>query len=126
MFIVAIALGGMAGAILRYLMSGLIQKISHSAIFPFGTIAVNLLGCLLIGLLGGFFETRETLPPALRAFLMIGLLGSFTTFSTFEYETLHLLRNSEFIYAALNVTLQLVAGLILVFLGYFISTHTRL
>ena len=126
MFIIAIALGGMTGAILRYLMSGWIQKISQSAVFPFGTITVNLLGCLFIGLLGGFFETRETLPPALRAFLMIGLLGSFTTFSTFEYETLHLLRNSEFIYAALNVTLQLVAGLILVFLGYFISTHTRL
>jgi len=126
MFIVAIALGGMVGAVLRYLMSGWIQKISHSAAFPFGTVSVNLLGCLLIGLLGGFFETREALPPALRAFLMIGLLGSFTTFSTFEYETLHLLRDSEFIYAALNLTIQLIAGLVLVFIGYFISTHTRL
>jgi CrcB protein len=125
LIVLAVGLGGMFGSMMRYLASSWIQKLSHSTVFPFGTMAVNIIGCLIIGLLGGFFEAKEAFSPALRAFLMVGILGGFTTFSSFEYETLHLLRNSEIFYAALNVTVQLISGLIFVFLGYYISTNVR-
>jgi len=123
--IFAVGLGGMLGSVMRYLISGWMQKISHSSVFPFGTMTVNIIGCLAIGLLGGFFETKEALTPALRAFIMIGILGGFTTFSSFEYETLHLLRSSEFFYAVINIIAQISIGLIFVFLGYFITTNAR-
>jgi fluoride exporter len=123
--LIAVGLGGMLGSVMRYLFSGWFQTLSKSETFPVGTIGVNILGCFVIGILGGYSETLEALSPELRAFLMIGLLGGFTTFSTFEYETLHLLRNSQFLYASLNVVIQLFIGLMAVWAGYFLSTQTR-
>ena len=123
--LIAIGLGGMVGSIMRYLFSGWFQTLSKSDIFPAGTLSVNILGCLIIGILGGYSETMEAFSPELRAFLMIGLLGGFTTFSSFEFETLNLLRNSQFLYAALNVSIQVFIGLMAVWAGYFLSTQTR-
>lgn len=123
--LIVIGVGGMVGAILRFLLSGLIQNLSKNDSFPLGTLGVNVLGCFIIGILGGYSETLNAFSPELRAFLMIGLLGSFTTFSSFELETFNLLRNSQFLYAALNVGLQFIVGLIAVVAGYYLSTQTR-
>jgi len=85
--------------------------------FPFGTLVVNVLGCLLIGLLHGVAETKQIISPELRLFLMIGLLGGFTTFSTFGYETLALMHDAEIFRAVGNVILQILMGLIAVWVG---------
>ena len=123
--LIAIGLGGMFGSIMRYLCSGWFQTWSKSETFPVGTLGVNILGCFIIGVLGGYSESLEAFSPELRAFLMIGLLGGFTTFSTFEYETMHLMRNSQFLYASLNVMIQLFVGFIAVWAGYFLSIKAR-
>lgn len=85
--------------------------------FPLGTLAVNVVGCLLIGVLHGLAETRQIISPELRLLLMIGMIGGFTTFSTFGYETLALLRDAEVFRAMANVTVQVLFGLIAVWLG---------
>lgn len=85
--------------------------------FPLGTLAVNILGCLLIGVLNGLAETRQVIGPELRLFLMIGMLGGFTTFSTFGYETLALIRDADLVQAMGNVMAQVFFGLIAVWLG---------
>jgi len=106
-----IGLGGFAGAILRYGISGTIQSASKSISFPFGTLGVNVIGCFFIGLLSYLVETRGLFTPETRLFLMIGLLGSLTTFSTFGNETFQLMRDSAFILAAANIGAQVFAGL---------------
>ena len=90
--------------------------------FPFGTLAVNLLGCLLIGLGAGLADARQAFTPEARLFVFVGLLGGFTTFSSFGYETIALLRDHELLRAGLNVGLNVFAGLALVWLGYALTT----
>ena len=90
MKLLAVAIGGAAGAALRYLVSTPIQA-RGSGTFPLGTLAVNLCGCALVGFLSGWFEVI-VLPPALRSLVLVGLLGAFTTYSTYALETVHLLR----------------------------------
>ncbi len=116
-----IGLGGFTGAILRYLISGLVQHKSGSIIFPFGTMAVNLLGCFFIGALTLLIETRSLFSMEVRGFLLIGLLGAFTTFSTFGNETLSLVRDGRIDLAALNAGVQVIAGLLMVWLGRIIA-----
>jgi len=116
-----IGLGGFIGAIGRYTISGWIQRIFKSTWYPIGTLGVNCLGCLLIGLLGGLVENRELLRPGTRLFLLVGLLGAFTTFSTFGYETYSLIRSGQFIMAGGNIVAQVLIGLFAVWLGYTIS-----
>lgn len=112
-----IGAGGFVGAILRYLVSGWVQNRSDLMLFPIGTMAVNLIGCFLIGLLTMLVEVRAALSVELRSFLLIGLLGAFTTFSTFGNETLNLIREGRFDLAALNSVVQVVVGLAMVWLG---------
>ncbi len=119
--IILVGLGGFIGASLRYLVSGWIQELSKSAWFPFGTLAVNVIGCLLIGLLGGWADNLELFKPATRLIVLIGMLGGFTTYSTFGYETMALIRDREMLYAFANVTLHLVLGFGGVWLGYTLS-----
>ncbi len=109
--------GGFTGAVLRYLVSGWVQFRSGSILFPFGTMAVNLIGCLVIGLLTFLVENRSMFSPEMRSFLLIGLLGAFTTFSTFGNETLALIRDSRLDLAAVNVIVQVTAGVGMVWLG---------
>jgi CrcB protein len=90
--------------------------------FPFGTLVVNLVGCFAIGVLGGLAETRHLFAPEFRMFVFIGVLGGFTTLSTLGYETYALMRNSEYLLAGLNVGLQVIGGLTLVWLGWVLST----
>ncbi|HZD41496.1 MAG TPA: fluoride efflux transporter CrcB [Terriglobales bacterium] len=114
--------GGFFGALARYGLAGMVQRTLPLSIFPYGTLAVNLLGCFAIGVLSGLAEGRQLLGPELRAFLLIGLLGAFTTFSTFSYETFAMLRDGEYVPALANLTVHLVAGLVLVWLGYSLTT----
>ena len=116
MKLLLIALGGSTGALLRYLMSGWAQQLTTSA-FPLGTLTVNLCGCLVIGFLGALGTSPLIVREELRIPLLVGLVGSFTTFSTFGFETLALLEDGEWGPALLNLTLSNGGGLAAVFVG---------
>ncbi len=109
--------GGMIGSVLRYWVGSAVQG-RLSPAFPYGTLAVNLLGCAAIGALGAWMSARETPPTELRLFVAVGILGGFTTFSAFGWETFALLREGAPQRAFANVALQLVLGLAAVWGGY--------
>ncbi len=113
-----IGTGGFIGSILRYLVGGYAQQLSKSIQFPFGTLTVNLVGCLLIGFLAELADQRGVIPAEIRSFLIIGLLGGFTTFSAFGNETMNLLRDGELWLAGWNIVGHTILGLIAVWLGY--------
>ncbi len=112
-----IGAGGFVGAVLRYLVSGWVQYRSGSIIFPFGTMAVNMIGCLVIGFLTYLVEARSLFSPEIRSFVLVGLLGAFTTFSTFGNETLGLIRDSRLDLAAINAGMQVSVGVFMVWIG---------
>ena len=112
-----IAVGGALGSILRYAMQGWVQRLTAST-FPLGTFAVNVLGCLLIGLVSGFFAGPQLVREEYRIGLTIGVLGGFTTFSTFGLETFNLANDGEFRLALLNMLLSCVVGFAAVWIGY--------
>jgi CrcB protein len=101
-------IGGFVGSALRYAIAGFIQNSSGSIRFPFGTLAVNLLGCLAIGSLSQLAESRGLFTADTRVLVFIGVLGGFTTFSAFGNETINLWRESENALAAANVAAHLV------------------
>jgi CrcB protein len=105
-------IGGFLGSALRYAATGLVQDWSGSIRFPFGTLAVNILGCLLIGFLSQLAETRGSFTAEARMLIFIGVLGGFTTFSAFGNETINLWRDGENALAIANV-----AGHVLLCLG---------
>ena len=119
---VAVGSGGFLGALARYGLSGLVHRQVPLATFPYGTLAVNLLGCLVIGVLAGLAESRQLFGPEFRTFALIGILGGFTTFSTFGYETFAMLRDDEHLRAAANIGMHVILGLALVWLGYVLTT----
>ncbi len=112
-----VALGGGIGALLRYLLSGIIQKQSAS-LFPYGTLAVNLIGALLIGFLWELFQ-NITVSANIRVFIFMGILGAFTTFSTFSLEIFNLLKDRQYMTALINALVNNVFCIILVFAGSF-------
>ncbi len=115
-----IGIGGFIGSVSRYYIARFVQTTSFSS-FPFGTLTVNLIGCLLIGLVYGFSEKGLLINPDLRLFLTVGILGGFTTFSTFSTESFFLLRDGQIIwflsYSAASVAFSIFA----VFAGFLIS-----
>lgn len=113
-----VGLGGFAGSILRFAVSGLVQRFDPSGSFPYGTLAVNALGCLAIGIFAGPAETRQVFGPELRSFMFLGLLGGFTTFSTFGYETHALLRDGDGLKAGANALGSVALCLVLAWLGH--------
>ncbi len=115
--IVIIGLGGFVGAILRFLVSGFVQTATSSVHFPYGTLSVNMIGCFCIGFFAYLAESRGILGTDARMFLLVGLLGSFTTFSTFSFETMNLLRDARYLAAGINVSSQVIIGLACVWLG---------
>ncbi len=119
--ILSVGLGGFIGATLRYATSGLVNRFTTQAQFPYGTFVVNMLGCLLIGLLAGLADSRDLFNTTSRAFVFTGMLGAFTTFSTFSYETMGLFQNGQTSPALTNMGLQLVLGLIAVWGGIQLS-----
>jgi len=114
----AVGTGGFIGALARYGLGGFVHRQFPYTTFPIGTLTVNLAGCLLIGILAGLAEPRQLFGPEARAFVLIGILGGFTTFSTSGFETFALLRDGEYLRAAANIGFNGVFGLILVWLGY--------
>ena len=109
--------GGFVGAMLRYWIAGVVQRWS-GGVFPHGTLVVNVLGCLLMGIVMGLVEYRQLFGPHARLVLTVGILGGFTTFSTFGYETFALLRDNEYVPALANVVLNVVACTAAVALGW--------
>lgn len=110
--------GGFIGSVLRFIISGWAYRVSVAGVFPYGTLAVNVIGCLLIGFLGGLAESRQAMEPAQRLFLMVGVLGGFTTFSAFAADTLGLVQDAQVFRALLNIGLQVTLGLAAAYVGY--------
>lgn len=117
-----VGLGGFVGALCRYALSGAVHRGLPQTTFPVGTLVVNLAGCLLIGYLAGLADSRQLFAPEFRLFAFIGVLGGFTTFSTFGYETVALARDAGYAQAAANVGLHVVLGLTLVWLAYGLAS----
>ena len=112
-----IGIGGAIGAIGRYALQGLVYQFTGTG-FPYGTLAVNVIGCFLIGVFMELSENRFYIDPQIRIFITVGILGGFTTFSTFGYETFSLLRDGEFMRASFNVINSVLIGLAVVWLGF--------
>ena len=115
-----IGAGSFLGGVLRFLASRFIQNTTHSA-FPYGTLVINVVGCLLIGFLYGISVRENILNPEWRMFLTVGFCGGFTTFSTFINENVALLRDGDFFHFAFYTGLSIFLGLIAVFLGNYIT-----
>tara|TARA_B100000579_G_scaffold417908_1_gene414936 strand:+ start:10574 stop:10954 length:381 start_codon:yes stop_codon:yes gene_type:complete len=114
--ILLVSLGGALGATLRFTISPQIDKLFNSN-FPFGIFVVNIIGCFFIGLLISLFENKLMLSENLKIFLIIGFLGSLTTFSTFALDNFNLLNQRNFYFLFLNLILTNFVGLVMVFLG---------
>lgn len=112
-----VGLGGFIGALLRYSVGNYVQQVAAPSGFPYGTLVVNVVGCLVIGALGSVGELRDVFTPETRALVFVGLLGAFTTFSSFSYDTLKLFQDSGMSSMVANVGLQLVLGLSAVWAG---------
>jgi CrcB protein len=109
-----VALGGAVGSVARFKLGGFVLHHSEGWNFPASTFSVNVLGCLVIGVLAGLAEHHDLFSPSLRLLLFTGLLGGFTTFSAFGYETVFLLRRGLFAVAIGYVLLSVVCGLVAV------------
>jgi fluoride exporter len=116
----AVFIGGGIGATVRYYLSGAVYEFLPSN-FPYGNLVVNVLGCFIIGFLMVIFEERFITDPRLRLFLTIGILGGFTTFSSFSYETVALLRDAEVLRACINVIASVFGCLGATIAGIFIG-----
>lgn len=115
--VLIVGLGGFIGSALRYLVGGWAQGLSKSLDFPYGTLTVNLIGCFVIGFLGELAEARGIFTSETRLLIFIGLLGGFTTFSSFGNDTLNLARSGQMLNALTNVAVNIIFGLLLVWLG---------
>jgi CrcB protein len=115
--ILFVGLGGCVGAIARFLIGNYLQGLTRTTLFPYGTLAVNLIGCLLIGFLFYLPPLHKTFDTELRLLLITGLLGGFTTFSAFGNESLQLIQHQQGLRAAVYIGTSLVFGLGAVWLG---------
>ena len=115
--ILLVALGGALGSVARFKLSGYILHHTIGWKFPAGTFTVNVVGCLVAGVLAGLAEKHDLLSADTRLFLFTGILGGFTTFSAFGMETMFLVRRGELLVAGANIVLSVVAGLLALWLG---------
>lgn len=118
--VLVVALGGGLGAAMRYLLSGAVYRVMGTD-FPYGTLAVNVLGSLFLGWLMETTEYSAAAGPTLRLFLGVGLCGGFTTFSTFSYETMRLLSDGGYAAAMLNIAASVIVCVLGVYLGMLIA-----
>ncbi|HNV85898.1 MAG TPA: fluoride efflux transporter CrcB [Candidatus Omnitrophota bacterium] len=118
--ILAIAIGSLTGGFARYYLAGAAYRVFGTS-FPYGTFAVNLLGCFLIGLLSCLAEKKFLVGPEMKLLLMIGFCGAFTTFSTFMLETSNLMKDGETLRAFLNVLFSVAGGFLLFRLGVLLG-----
>lgn len=112
-----IGTGGFLGSISRYLLQDMVMKKIPSA-FPFGTFLVNVSGCFLIGLIYGLSVKSRIMTEEMRFLLATGFCGGFTTFSTFSYESLALLKEGNYLYCSLYIFLSILTGILATFAGY--------
>ena len=117
-----LAAGGAIGTITRYLVSGSTSRLLQATVFPWGTLAVNLSGSFIIGLLAGCYEAN-LVSQGMRTFLFIGILGGYTTFSAFSLETFSLVRAGEIRYALINLAASNLGGIALAFGGFLLSQY---
>lgn len=116
--ILLVGLGGFLGSIARYKLGGLVLHLTAQGRFPYGTFMVNVLGCLLIGVLMSVAERYDVLSPDSRLFLVVGLLGGFTTFSAFGLEAMQLIRRGDLGVAVLYAGASVMLGIAAVWLGF--------
>lgn len=116
-----VGVGGFIGSILRFVLTGLIQEWTRREDVPIGTLVVNLVGCLFVGVISQLAETRGAFSPETRALVVVGVLGGFTTFSAFGNETIMLWRNKESLLAFSNVATHVVVGLGMVCAGRWLA-----
>lgn len=116
--LLVVGAGGCLGAMARYALTGLAQRLLGSG-FPYGTLLVNVLGCLVLGSILSLAEYRQMFSMNARLFLTMGIMGGLTTFSTFGYETFALLRDEEYALAVANITANVVVGIAAVMAGWF-------
>ena len=119
--ILLVGLGGFVGATLRYISGLLVGRFTAETPFPYETFVVNMLGCLLIGFLAGLADTRDLFTETSRVFVFTGLLGAFTTFSTFSHDTVGLFQDGHPSQALLNLGVQIFLGLVAVWGGLQIA-----
>jgi fluoride exporter len=119
--VLQVSAGGFVGSILRYLIGGWIQSSVSGATFPYGTLAVNVTGCLVIGFISQLVETQGAFGPGTRAFLVVGVLGGYTTFSAFGNESVNLLRDGQRLAGGLNIGATLVLAIGAVWLGRLVA-----
>jgi CrcB protein len=115
-----VAFGSGIGGALRYFISDIVYKYSPS-LFPYGTLAVNILGSFLLGFILFYLDAVKLISTEMRLFLTVGLCGGLTTFSTFSYETVNLIQDSEFLLAGSNILLNVIITILVVMLAAFIS-----
>jgi fluoride exporter len=115
-----VALGGAIGSACRCLLDGAVYRVMP-ATFPYGTFVVNVIGCLVFGVLIGAAENRLAVGTLARSFVLIGILGGFTTFSSFTFETLGLARTGDWWAALINAVGQVVAGLVAMWAGIVLT-----
>src|SRR5262245_10669326 len=118
--LIALALAGGIGTLARYWLNGLAQRIVRET-FPCGTLAVNVVGCFLIGLVMHLVRQGQAMSPDARTFVIVGLLGGFTTFSAFGYETFDLIRDGSILHAGTNAAGNLLLGIGAVWLGTMVG-----
>ena len=111
--------GGALGTLLRYLISGIPHRYTDT-VFPWGTLLVNVSGAFLIGLIWGVFEERG-ISPHIRTFIFIGILGGYTTFSTFALESMNLFKEGAIKLAFVNILANNLLSIVLVFGGFFLA-----
>jgi CrcB protein len=121
--VLLVALGGALGSVARWLVSGWVQRLAPSSTFPWGTFAVNAAGSFAIGLLMVLALERALISPATRVFLVTGILGGFTTFSAFSWESLALVRDAQWPAALAYMLGSLVVGFAAAFAGAAIATR---
>ena len=114
-----IGLGGSIGSMLRYLTSVVIEKY-YATIFPLATLIINILGCLLIGIIMGLLEKNQVTDSAMKWLLVTGFCGGFTTFSAFGYENIRLLQNGNVFLAFVYISASIILGLGSVWLGFLL------
>ena len=120
MNLLLIAIGGAVGSVCRYLVSSAVLR-ALGTLFPAGTFVVNVIGCFVFGAIAGLSQERISLSPEVRALLLAGVLGGFTTFSSYMNESVVLVREGQFVWAGLNLAGQVVSGFVAFWVAFTLS-----